>query len=68
MTCQCPLCTATPAPSYTPEFMELCEARYIARLLTNEDRARYLEDVERRRGKKSAEELRLSAWTLVKNA
>jgi hypothetical protein len=64
--CLCPLCTSNPAPTYTPEFRLLCEARYIARFSTDAERREYLNDVSARRGEASAESLRTLAWQEIR--
>ncbi len=49
--CQCPQCSSTPAPTYTPEFREACRQRHVARLAaavldlpTLDERRAYLAD------------------------
>ena len=52
-------------PTYTDEYRQPCEGRYVVALPGRDRRRAYLEAVERLRGKAAAERLRadiLTAW------
>lgn len=49
MKCLCPMCTPTPAPTYTEEFSHQCEVRYV-QSLSEPYRSNYLAMVLEARG------------------
>jgi hypothetical protein len=57
MPCLCPLCTDTPAYTWTPEWRLICEARGICRLPKIEERQERMARIEKIRGKAAREEL-----------
>ena len=58
-TCQCEsCCPENPGATYTRAHMLACEARRVCRIPTREERAGYLADVEKFRGKDAADALR----------
>lgn len=60
ISCQCPDCTTTPAPTYTPEFRHDCEVRYVAAIPSRDRRVAYLlgpKGVAERRGAAAAQRI-----------
>lgn len=67
--CRCEqCCPENPAPTYTEAFRHECEARYVARLPSNDQRRDYLEGpkgVLERRGVVEYYRLRAAAWACM---
>lgn len=59
--CRCEQCSAEPAPTWTEGWRQRCEARYVA-ALGKEARKRYMERVEKERGRRAA----LRLWRAAK--
>lgn len=64
--CKCEACSTSPAPTYTRAWMAECEIRWIAALPSHDARRTYLKDVEKHRGKASADGVRAAVWRLMK--
>lgn len=47
--CPCEQCSKDPAPTYTHEYMQACEARMVM-AMSPARRNRYYDEIERRRG------------------
>lgn len=63
MSCLCPQCTDTPAPTYEPEYFHQCEVRWVANLPNDRARSLYLHDVKEARGFGAYQKLRTDTWT-----
>lgn len=66
--CLCPMCTDTPAYTYTEAWRALTEARYVARLPDHVARAVYLSMVGKERGVEAETALRKAAWGLMQKS
>ena len=65
--CLCESCSpGAIGETYSRVFLLECEARYVARMPSNEDRTRYLDDVGKIRGGNAAQRLREAAWRAMK--
>lgn len=67
--CRCEsCCPGDPASTYTEAHRHACEARWVANLPSHVERRRFLVGVMESRGHEAYEQLRRSAWQLLKVA
>jgi hypothetical protein len=65
--CLCPACAPIPSPTYTEAYRLACEARFVANLPSDQERAKYLGKVSAARGARTAQELRTATWLEIKS-
>ena len=65
--CRCEACCpADPAPTYTEAYRHQCEARHLAALPKDSQRAAHLDAVEKKAGKVAANALRREVWAIMR--
>ena len=65
--CECEVCQPDrPGKTHTGAWRHETEVREVAKMKSNEDRARYLQKVEKARGIGAARRLRADVWKMMK--
>lgn len=66
MTVQHSLIPEAGGATYTEAFRHACEVRYCVAMSSNDERKRYLEGVEKRRGRTAADRIRRDVWRAMR--
>jgi hypothetical protein len=64
--CQCENCADAPGATYTEAHRHQCEARHLAALPKDAQRAAHLDAVEKKAGKAAANALRQAVWEIMR--